>query len=183
MNLKKLYLTTQGIFILHFVFLTMYGCTGKYTIVQPVAQMFNTESRALWEDLNPSFATIFQFIDTTDLVTIEPGTYMLDDNAWVIIMECDMKTSEKALLEVHDGYIDVQMPISTTESYGYKARNECKIPKAPMDTEKDIQFFSDSINEFIELQPGQFIVFDTSHAHAPTIGSGPIKKLVGKIKK
>lgn len=69
------------------------------------------------------------------------------------------------------------------ENYGYKLRSECKFPKAPLDTIKDIQFFDDPISELIEVQPGQFVVFDTCHAHAPTIGFGSIKKLVGKIRK
>lgn len=177
-------MTTQRASIVLFVSLTMYGCMKEQTFVQPIAQDDNAETRALWETLNPSFAAVFHFIDTTNLATVEPGTYTLDgDNAWVIVMECDMKEPEKALLEVHDGYLDLQMPISVAENYGYKPRRECKSPKSPMDMEKDIQFFGDSINEFIKLQPGQFIVFDTCHAHAPTIGFGSIKKLVGKIKK
>lgn len=152
--------------------------------MQPIAQNFDTETRAFWEALNPSFAVLFHFIDTTDLIDIEPGTYILDgDNAWVIIIECDMKEQEKALLEIHDNYLDLQMPISVAENYGYKLRSECKFPKAQMDTIKDIQFFDDSISELIEVEPRQFVVFDTCHAHAPTIGFGSIKKLVGKIRK
>ena len=161
MKLQRLLLIIQRAFIVLCVSITVYSCTRKQMLMQPIVQNADAEARAFWEALNPSFATVFHFIDTTDLINVKPGTYILDDdNAWVIIMECDMK-----------------------EHYGYKLRSECKFPKAPLDTIKDIQFFDDPISELIEVQPGQFVVFDTCHAHAPTIGFGSIKKLVGKIRK
>ena len=184
MKLQRLLLIIQRAFIVLCVSITVYSCTRKQMLMQPIVQNADAEARAFWEALNPSFATVFHFIDTTDLINVKPGTYILDDdNAWVIIMECDMKEQEKALLEIHDNYLDLQMPVSVAENYGYKLRSECKFPKAPLDTIKDIQFFDDPISELIEVQPGQFVVFDTCHAHAPTIGFGSIKKLVGEIRK
>ena len=138
MKLQRLLLIIQRAFIVLCVSITVYSCTRKQMLMQPIVQNADAEARAFWEALNPSFATVFHFIDTTDLINVKPGTYILDDdNAWVIIMECDMKE----------------------------------------------QFFDDPISELIEVQPGQFVVFDTCHAHAPTIGFGSIKKLVGKIRK
>lgn len=111
MKLQRLLLIIQRAFIVLCVSITVYSCTRKQMLMQPIVQNADAEARAFWEALNPSFATVFHFIDTTDLINVKPGTYILDDdNAWVIIMECDMKEQEKALLEIHDNYLDLQMP-------------------------------------------------------------------------
>jgi beta-galactosidase beta subunit len=50
-----------------------------------------------------------------------------------------------------------------------------------MDSVKDILFFDDAIEETVTVEAGEMIVFKPDTAHAPLIGSGPIRKAIFKV--
>ena len=132
---------------------------------------------------NPYYAKAQEFIRTTDLNAMEDGKHILDgDNLWINISESPMKTREQALLEVHNRYIDIQIPLSKAESFGVKPRSECKDPVDAFNEVKDIQKFHDSYEQVVTVQPGDQITFAPDTAHAPLIGEGVIRKALFKIK-
>ena len=49
------------------------------------------------------------------------------------------KTKEEAKLETHKKMIDIQIPLSTSETFGYTPL--CGLPDAEYNAEKDIQGF------------------------------------------
>lgn len=182
--MKKVLLSILLATVLVATLIFLHGCAKKYTKMQPIAQNFSPQTKSEWIKVNPLFATAFDYLQNTDLSSLAPGTYEIDGlDVYMVVSEVELRSKEEAPLEVHDLYYDLQIPISAPESYGYRNRKECLQPKTPMDTQKDIQFFSDSIATVIELQPMQFIVFSPDDAHAPMIGSGLIRKAVVKIKK
>ena len=62
---------------------------------------------------NPHYAKAMEFIRTTDLNALENGRHEIDgDNLFVNIVDSVMKTPQQARLEVHDKYIDIQVPLS-----------------------------------------------------------------------
>jgi len=131
---------------------------------------------------NPYFAKAMEFIRDTDLNSMENGKHFIDgDNLFVNIVDSDMKTPQQARLEVHDKYIDIQVPLSKSETYGITPRNECKEPDGEMNPEKDILFFKDPVGVTITAKPGEAVVFDTETAHAPLIGEGKIHKAIFKV--
>lgn len=123
------------------------------------------------------------FVRDNNLNALPLGTHMIDEgNLWVNIVEKDLKTVDSAKLEVHDQFIDVQIPLTGKESFGIKPRSECKHPDGEMDKKNDILFYADTIENIITVEAGQQIVFEPDTAHAPLIGSGKIKKAIFKVR-
>ena len=62
---------------------------------------------------NPYYAAAMEYIRNNDLNALENGKHILDgDNLFVNIVDSQMKTPQQARLEVHDQYIDIQVPLS-----------------------------------------------------------------------
>jgi len=182
--MKKLLSSIPSAVIMAALLILMLGCVKKYAAMQPIAQTFSVQTESKWIEVNPRFATVFDYLRSADLTSLEQGVYEIDgQDIYMTVSDSELRNKEDATLEVHDQYYDLQIPINTPESYGYRHRKECLQPNTPMDTEKDIQFFSDSMATIIEVQPMQFIVFSPDDAHAPMIGSGVVRKAVVKIRK
>lgn len=131
------------------------------------------------------FARAIEYIASTDLFELEPGTYtVVEDELRAIISDGPGKTKEESLqrLECHDQFIDIQLVISGVEEMGWKPRGNCVSPKGEYDADKDVLFYEDAPDMFFTLHPGQFVIFFPDDVHAPMISSGNIKKLVMKIR-
>lgn len=136
-----------------------------------------------YEKLHPLFPAAFEYLKSLDLTNPPLGKVELDGkNLFVIVSESNLKDEENARLEVHDNYIDIQVPISKAEGFGWKARAELNKEAAPFNTEKDIQFFEDEPSTYFDVQPGEFVIFFPQDGHAPCIGVDTIIKIVVKIK-
>lgn len=137
---------------------------------------------AKYYSLNPLFETAFQFlIDNYD--TLVEGRYPLEDGRVVISVEdAAMRSRKEAVLEAHDKHIDIQLPLSSNESYGWRYRGECYDAKGAIDKKRDVIFFDDEPQDFFTVEPGQFVILFPSDAHAPLVGTASsIKKCVVKI--
>ena len=132
---------------------------------------------------NPNYARALEYIRNTDLNSLESGKHLIDgDNLFVNIVDSKMKTPEEARLEVHDRYIDIQVPLSKAESFGVKPRSACTEPDGEFNAEKDILFYKDKDWETVTVEAGKAVTFDTDTAHAPLIGEGTVHKAIFKVK-
>ncbi|MCF0172881.1 MAG: YhcH/YjgK/YiaL family protein [Bacteroidales bacterium] len=132
---------------------------------------------------NTNYQAALEYISEHDLEELSPGRHYIDgDNLFVNIVDDELQPAEKACLEVHNRYIDIQIPLSASESFGIKPRKECLKPIGEFDDEKDYQLFADKDWETVTVPEGEAIVFAPDMAHAPLIGSGPIRKAVFKVK-
>lgn len=132
---------------------------------------------------NKYYKMALEFIAKNDLGAMEPGKHIIDgDNLFVNIVDSELKTPLQARLEVHNKYIDIQVPLSKPESYGVKPRSEAKGAEGEFNAEKDILFYTDKEWETITVGEGQPITFDPDTAHAPLIGEGTIHKAIFKVK-
>ena len=132
---------------------------------------------------NPFFVKAMEYINTHDLSTMECRKHIIDgDNLWVTIMDCEMKNQEDARLEVHNRYIDIQIPLSVEEKIGVKDRSACNLPDGEFDEERDILFFNDPYEKIVTVGVGDIITLTPNDAHAPLIGKGMIHKAVFKVK-
>ena len=132
--------------------------------------------------LHPLFGKALSYVaDNYD--TLEEGCYRLDGDRFTVNVEAvDMRSRNDSLLEAHNRYIDIQLPLSGRESYGWRDRASCCDSRG-YDTERDVEFFDDAPQDYISVEPGQFVVFFPSDAHAPLVGrAGKIKKCVIKIR-
>ena len=134
-------------------------------------------------DNNKYYLAALQYIADHDLSELENGKHLIDgEDLFVNIVDSQMKTPEQARLEVHDKYIDIQVPLSKAESFGVKPRKDCVEPDGEFNAEKDILFYNDKDWTTVTVQLGEAITFDPDTAHAPLIGEGTIHKAIFKVK-
>lgn len=132
---------------------------------------------------NPYYAKAKEFIENNDLNALPLGKHLIDgEDLFVNVVDCQMKTKEEARLEVHDAYIDIQIPLSKGENYGVKPRSGCTQPEGEMDNEKDILFYADKVENVITAEAGEIVTFAPETAHAPLIGEGMIHKVIFKVR-
>jgi len=136
----------------------------------------------LYLSIHPRLKKAFDFLISTDLLTLPLGKIELDgSNLIVNVVEIEGKTPEVARLETHKLYIDIQIPLTTTETMGWKAGNELKVITQPYNSEKDITFFADTATNFVKVQPDEFVIFFPEDGHQPGIFNGLHKKIIVKV--
>jgi YhcH/YjgK/YiaL family protein len=140
------------------------------------------KNSARYEPLNPYFKQAFDFLKKNDLSRLDAGKVILEeDKLYVMVNDTVLKNKPDARLEVHDKYIDIQVPVSTAETFGWKGRAVCKDLASPYNPEKDIAFYGDVPTACFTLQPLEFVIFFPEDGHAPCIGSGDIRKVIVKV--
>lgn len=137
---------------------------------------------SIYEKINPLFKKAFDYIKSININNLQVGKTEIDENIYMMVSDSDLKHQNEIKLEVHNQYIDIQIPVSKTETYGWKGRSELKIPNGSFDDTKDIQFFDDKIESLASVTPGNFAIFWPQDGHAPCIGQGKIRKIIIKIK-
>lgn len=111
--------------------------------------------------LHPRMKELMEYILHHDFNGQEAGRITLDgDSLFINLDEVELKTKDRQRLEFHKRYIDVQVPLLKEETMG--CTQEAK--------------------EYFKVRPGQFVLFFPEDAHAPVIGEGRQRKLVGKIR-
>jgi YhcH/YjgK/YiaL family protein len=138
-----------------------------------------------YTSLHPRFAKAIDFIVTTNLMSLEPGTILVDGEDIKAIVINDPNVSEEAALagfECHNTYIDIQIVLEGKEKVGWKSRTSSSQPKNVYDEEKDVLFYADAPSMFFELHAGMFGIYFPNDVHAPMIGEGFIKKIVMKVR-
>lgn len=139
------------------------------------------ESAAYFK-MHPLFAQAFDFLLNSDFSNETPGKVsLIEDKLTATLMDVQGKTSEEAKLEAHKQYIDIQLVVSGCETMGWSPLAVCSHELVAYNSEKDIVFYADEPSAHIKVQPGEFVVFFPTDAHAPCMSEGPIRKVVVKI--
>ncbi len=138
---------------------------------------------AKYSSLNPYFAKAFYFMATNDLGALAPGRYeVYGDNVWANIVEGSLKAQKDAKLEAHDKYIDIQICLKGSETFGWIKREACVKPAGEYDGAKDLIFYDDEETLFFTLNEGEFAIFFPEDGHTPMIGEGSVKKCIFKVR-
>lgn len=138
-----------------------------------------------YSDLHKGFDKVYSFLKNNDIKKLEPGEYSIQENdIKCIIWEGKGKGTKQAhKMEVHDSFIDIQVLLDGSESFGMKDRMLCDDKKfTPYDAEHDIAFTDETPDNFINLGIDNFIIFFPKDAHAPLIGDGDIRKAIFKVR-
>ena len=133
--------------------------------------------------LNPYFAKVMEFLEKTDLNSLENGKHEIDGkDCFVNIMDTKGKTKEEAVMETHVRMLDIQIPLNEDEIYGYTPTVD--LPAAEYNAEKDVTKSPGVMGEsFCVCHPGMMAIFFPEDGHQPCIGSAEsIHKAVFKIK-
>ena len=135
-----------------------------------------------YASLNPLFADIVDFLKTNDLNKLEEGKHFIKENdLFVNIQTAKGKSRGEAKLETHRKMIDIQIPLSGEETYGYTPL--CNLPDLEYNEEKDIIKYEGLADTYVTCKPGEMAIFFPQDGHAPCISAEPtIKKAIFKIK-
>lgn len=136
---------------------------------------------AFYKGLNPLFDDVVEFIKANDLAKLELGKHLIKgDELFVNITTAKGKTPDEAVLETHKKMIDIQIPLSGPETFGYTPL--CDLPEAEYNEEKDITKYTGEADTYVTCKPGEFAIFFPQDGHAPCISDEDvIKKAIFKV--
>lgn len=133
--------------------------------------------------LNPLFADVVEFLKNNDLQTMEVGKYPIKDkDLFLNLSLAKQRTKDTAILETHINMIDIQIPITCAETFGYTPLED--LPDFEYNAEKDITKYGDiKAQTYVTVNPGQMAIFFPQDGHAPCIiEKEEIKKAIFKVK-
>ena len=132
--------------------------------------------------LNPLFADVVDFLQKNDLNALDEGKHLIKDkDLFVNIQTAKGRTKEEAVLETHIQMIDIQIPLSVEETFGYTPL--CDLPDFEYKAEKDITKYGTTMAQtYVTCRPGQMAIFFPQDGHAPCISDKDIKKAIFKVK-
>lgn len=140
------------------------------------------DNLAKYEALNPLFKDVVRFLKENDIMSLAAGKYTIKgDELYVNVTTAKGKSPDKAVMETHNKMTDIQIPISTAETYGYTPRKD--LPQGTYDAAKDITKMPGILGEsLVTCEVGMFAIFFPQDGHAPCITSeAEIKKAIFKV--
>ena len=140
------------------------------------------ENSTRYESLNPRFKQAFDFLKTADLTKLPLGIMEIDGkNLYANVQEIEGKTPDIALMETHEKYVDIQVPVSQMEMMGWIARKNLKQLIDKYNPEKEMSLYADKTDNVFRVQPSEFAIFFPEDGHQPGIGEGKWKKIIVKV--
>ena len=135
-----------------------------------------------YSSLNPLFEKAAEWISSTNLHELPHGKTIIDGNRLFAIKETlHGRKAEKANLEAHKKYIDIQICLKGTDNIKWRSVNECQTILQEYKEENDIMFFMDSSVQLIQIYEDKAAIFFPEDAHAPLIADEELTKLVLKV--
>ena len=135
--------------------------------------------------MNEKFKLAFDFLNNTDLKTIEDGSYEISGKEiYANVQSISTKPIEEKKWEVHRKYIDIQLVISGEEKMGYGILDDFNEITVPYSDEKDVEFLDGKEFSFVDVKEGNFVIFYPQDVHAPMLAVEKpmnIKKVIVKI--
>ena len=141
------------------------------------------ENLGKYATLNPLFADVVEFLKNNNLQTMEDGRYPIKDkDLFMNLQVAKQRTKDTAFLETHIEMIDIQIPITCAETFGYTPLSD--LPAFEYNAEKDITKYGDTKPQtYVTVNPGQLAIFFPQDGHAPCIiEKNEIKKAIFKVK-
>ena len=140
------------------------------------------ENLKQYASVNPLFPKVIEFLEQNDLNTLETGKHeIVGKDLFVNIQMAKGRTPAEATIETHNNMIEIQIPLSDAETFGYTQRDA--LPAAEYNAEKDITKIPGlAADSYITCQPGMMAIFFPQDGHAPCIAGVPeIKKAIFKV--
>lgn len=139
--------------------------------------------------MNPLFPAVAEFLRTTDLSTLPTGiTKIQGDDLYINVQDAPAKTRRQARFESHRRMLDIQIPLTDSEEYGWTPT--AALPRGTYDEASDMMMHDpaaprtaeDVTQTYFRLHPGQFAIFFPADGHAPAISSTGLHKAIIKVK-
>ena len=137
---------------------------------------------SLYAALHPGFEEAFAFLHRKDLGDLLAGRHPIEgERLYTLVIKEDGRGRDRARLETHRRYIDIQFAVAGADDIGWKPAAKCASIDQEYNPEKDIAFFGDNPEAWVTTLPGTFAIFFPEDAHAPLGGTGAIHKVVVKV--
>lgn len=132
--------------------------------------------------LHPGLKTLFDFVAANDFDALPLGRIEIDgDNIYAVNVDNGSVSRERQPLEMHRKYIDVHIALEDGEEIGWKPLEEVRTYSQPHSPKGDCALSTDEADFYFPLRKGQFAIVFPEDPHAPAIGEGRIRKIIGKI--
>lgn len=142
----------------------------------------NLANAANYFSLHPLFEKAFEYIRQLNMKLAPSGSFEIEGRQLrASIVETTLKAADDARLETHKKFIDIQIPITKAEIFGWKSLSTLTASDAGYDEANDIEFYADKPSAMVTVQPGEFVIFSPEDGHAPLIGEGSTKKIIIKV--
>lgn len=126
---------------------------------------------------------LLDYVRAHDLLHAEPGCIAIDGkNAFINNVQAQCAGKQERLIELHREYIDVHVLLEGEETIGWKYAPEICSYTQPYSEASDCALSAERPTKYFTLHPGDVAIAFPDDGHAPAIGSGTIRKLIGKIK-
>ncbi len=142
-----------------------------------------------WDDDKRYYPAVFdramQFLLRGSPLT--PGRHCIDGDAvFASVQKIATQESDARLFEIHQRYIDIQVPLSGPEKFGFLALPPSGPPLRDTLADKDAAMYPHPKGaSFMVLQPRQYVVFFPGEQHCPGCAvdaPGEVLKCVLKIR-
>lgn len=96
-----------------------------------------------YEPLHPLLKQLFDYVCSHDFTDTPAGRIALQgDDLFVNLDESQLVEKDKQRLEVHRKYIDVHIPLTSAEEFGWRPLSTLGNSDAPFNCERDIAFYT-----------------------------------------
>jgi YhcH/YjgK/YiaL family protein len=136
---------------------------------------------ASYERLHSGFRAAFDFLRSAPTELADGRHEIGRERLFAIVARSAGRGRDAAKLEVHRRYIDIQYCVAGHDVIGWRPLTACREPEMPFDDTRDIRFFVDRPQTWIDVRPGMFAIFYPDDAHAPLAGEGEVLKIVVKV--
>ena len=118
--------------------------------------------------------------------TADAGRYEVEgEQLFVLIQDVDSRTFEESRPEAHGKFADVQIPLNTSERYGFSFPQPGLACTEDRLEANDVAFYEKPSSEFfMDIHPGDYVVFLPGELHRPCLAINEkmkIRKAVIKI--
>lgn len=134
------------------------------------------------EALHPLFRQFFDYVKSHDLLHAPLGRIELDgDRLFINNVDAALVAADTQPLEAHRRYIDIHVVLEGEERMGWKPLEAVTDERQPYDAAADCALYGDAPTSWATLRAGQLAIVFPEDPHAPLVGEGRVRKLIGKI--
>jgi YhcH/YjgK/YiaL family protein len=131
---------------------------------------------------HPGFAAGFAYLRKTDFSRLSPGRNEVDGQRMYLMLNVAKGVGkEKAKLEVHRQYIDIQLTLSGTDEIGWRPLTACTETHTSYQADGDYALYNDKPELWIPVPPKHFAIFFPGDTHAPMGAECDLRKAVLKV--
>ncbi len=141
------------------------------------------DDSARYEALHPLFKSFFDYVRTHDLLHAPLGRIEVDgDRLFINNSRPELVPADCQVLEAHRDYIDLHVVLEGVERFGWLPLAEARDERQAFDAAADCALYGDRPATWLTLRPGDVVIVFPEDAHAPIVGEGHVRKLVGKVR-